>query len=407
MYRIISEASLENRNARLFAVISFVVECCSRFPTTGGQSFQKLHKEVLQDSEWYGPEAADHAVSPAAAAAAPAAAATREDVRLITSFTKYLTKHKVELSVLFCSEAVLSADSRAVCDPQAAHQLEGAVAAAQQELVRERVASVSEHQLLGLVASPLVDALLAAMPEWTHGSVWELAGWEPAEGVQATAEDVALLHCFGTLVYASRLDVAVFLRQLCGADPFSWTMAQVAQGVVPEPEPWLLERFFMSKHTVGEPLPLWFAKWGVREEIIQWLQGEQAARFVQNLLETRGLGGAASMTAVTSVPSAATVNDLSAALDLLEGSVGSLMASALLRQGLAATPEATPATGNAAGTDQEGLMAALVAVAVQLPYGGGAAGDVTVTAGLCNRRYVAQLFQRTYILTCMSHKEWN
>lgn len=43
-----------------------------------------------------------------------------------------------------------------------------------------------------------------------------------------------MLHCFGVLVYASRLDVAEFLQQLCGADPFSWTMAQVTDRRVNE-----------------------------------------------------------------------------------------------------------------------------------------------------------------------------
>ncbi|GIL96419.1 hypothetical protein Vretimale_2272 [Volvox reticuliferus] len=268
------------------------------------QSFLKLHQEVLQDSEWYGPEAPDHTVSPAAAAAAPAAVATRGDVRLIADFTKFLRKHKLDLSALFCNEAILSADSRVVCDPLAGHHTEllsefltsggmrvgeelphwfvngnlrGAIkcwmatrpaaaaftdaaangngAAAAGAVLddghyarhRDLVASVSEHVPLGPAASLLVDHMLAAMPKWIHGSVQQLSGWEPAEGVQATAEDVTMLHCFGAIVYASRLDVAVFLQQLCGADPFSWAMVQVSQGVISEPEPWLLERFFMSR----------------------------------------------------------------------------------------------------------------------------------------------------------------
>ncbi|GLI69370.1 hypothetical protein VaNZ11_013963 [Volvox africanus] len=444
------------------------------------QSFLNLHKEVLQDSEWYGPEAPDHTVSPAAAAASPGAVATREDVRLIADFTKFLKKQKQDLSALFCNEAILSGDSRLVCDPRAGHHTEllsefltsggmrvgeelphwfvngnlrGAIkcwmatrpaAAAltradtaldnghRLALHRDLVASVSEHVPLGPAASLLVDHMFAAMPEWSHGSMQHLAGWELAEGVQATAEDVAMLHCFGALVYASRLDVAVFLQQLCGADPFSWAMAQVSQGVISEPEPWLLERFFMSKHSVGEALPLWFARWGVREEIAKWMQQQQATKLVQELLEARGIntGAPAGLTVeaeatltMMNVAAAGGRDGRAVAMDQLEASTAGLMASVLARHG--ASPSALPAgsiscsrdvrvydkadpsgtpyaidllatCSGSTGTDQGGVLAVLVAVAVQLPYGGGAVGDVAVTLRQAKERldWLALLLQR-------------
>ncbi|GIL48412.1 hypothetical protein Vafri_4565 [Volvox africanus] len=459
------------------------------------KSFLKLHQEVLQDSEWYGPEAPGHTVSPAAAAAAPGAVATRGDVRLMADFSKFLKKQKLDLSALFCNEAILSGDSRLVCDPRAGHHTEllsefltsggmrvgeelphwfvngnlrgaikcwmatrpaaaaltnaaasgnGAAAAGAaldngHHLARHRdlVASVSEHVPLGPAASLLVDHMLAAMPEWTHGSVQQLAGWEPAEGVQATAEDVAMLHCFGAIVYASRLDVAVFLQQLCGADPFAWAMAQISQGVISEPEPWLLERFFMSRHSVGEALPLWFAKWGVREEIAKWTQQQQANRLVQELLEARGVntGAAAGLTVGAeatltrmNVAAAGGLDGRAVALDLLEASTAGLMASVLARHGASpsamaagsiscsrdvrvydkADPSGTPyaidllaTCSGSTGTGQGGVLAVLVAVAVQLPYGGGAVGDVAVTLRQAKERldWLAFLLQREGGLT--------
>lgn len=42
-------------------------------------------------------------------------------------------------------------------------------------------------------------------------------------------QDVSLLATFGCLVYGARLDVAAFLAQAGGADPFEWAMAQVGQ----------------------------------------------------------------------------------------------------------------------------------------------------------------------------------
>ncbi|GLC45601.1 hypothetical protein PLESTM_001755200 [Pleodorina starrii] len=460
----------------------------NRLTSGSSESFVKRHQEVQQDSEWYGPEQPDHPVSPAAVAAAPATAATRGDVRLMTSFTKFLKSNKLDLSALFCSEAVLSADSQLVCDPRAGHHTEllseflvsgalrvgvppscpppsthltsphpphqsssqllseflvsgalrvgeelphwfvngnmrgaikcwmatrpaaavlaevaagngGAVLADAHPLAqrrRELAAAVSEHAPAAVAgAAALVDNLLAAMPVWSPGGpVAEMAGWEPAAGVTATAEDVALLHCFGALVYGSRLDVAVFLQQLCGADPFSWAMAQVAQGVISEPEPWLLERFFMSRHTVGEALPLWFAKWGVREEIGKWLRDPKAAELVQKLLEARGVAAdgavpeeaAAAAAGGSAGAAAASTTDPRDDLANLEASAAGLLCSALLRHGVMLSRSLVDASlscrrdvrlyDSADAPHSVDLLAtcsppeaALVAVAVQVPCG--------------------------------------
>ncbi|KXZ48037.1 hypothetical protein GPECTOR_31g401 [Gonium pectorale] len=318
-------------------------------------NFRKKHQEVANDPEWYGPEESGHA--PPAAIAAPTATVTnRSDVRLITSFTKYMASHKLDLSVLFCSEPLLSADSAPMCDLEAGHHSEllgeyltsgglrvgeelphwfvhgnirGAIktwmatrpaadavaaagaAAADDAAAAHAAALVAAGGLVAAAptaaaAAALVDGLLASMPIWRPAAVAELGGWEP--GRAATAEDgamakivilnsvfilpqhtilshsppsqdVALLHVFGSLAYGARLDCGEFLQSLCGTDPFTW----VAGGAITEPQPWLLESFFMSRHVEGEALPLWFATWGVREEMLKWLRGPQAAELVDRI----------------------------------------------------------------------------------------------------------------------------
>lgn len=34
---------------------------------------------------------------------------------------------------------------------------------------------------------------------------------------------------------------------------------------------------FIAQHVVGEPLPLWYATWGVKQEIEKWLAGQQVS----------------------------------------------------------------------------------------------------------------------------------
>ncbi|KAG2485500.1 hypothetical protein HYH03_015773 [Edaphochlamys debaryana] len=264
----------------------------------------------------------------------------------MSSFTHVLKAQKLDLSVLFCAEPLLSADAAPMCDLSANHHqellseyltsgslrvgeelphwfvngnLRGAIkcwlasrpaakALAEAGGPSSPTCTAAVEALAGLLAgrcrlgaavagrgagahhsgASLVDALLGSMPAWAPGKAGEISGWEPS-GVAATEEDVSSLALFGCLVYSARLDVGEFLAQLCGADPFSWAVAQISQGSIAEPDPWLLERYFMSRHSVGEALPMWYAKWGVREEVGSWLAGPQAADLVRSLLEARGV----------------------------------------------------------------------------------------------------------------------
>ncbi|PNW71143.1 hypothetical protein CHLRE_16g695850v5 [Chlamydomonas reinhardtii] len=308
------------------------------------QTFQSRHTEVLQDPEWWGAEAPDHDVAPAVTAVPPTNTTTRADLRLILTFTNYLKAHKLDFSALFCAEPLLSADAAPICDVTAGHHAEllseyltsgqlrvgenlphwflngnvrgaiktwmatrpAAVAlceatraggpdtalAASSAAQAELAACVARHPQLGaqLAAGGLVDGLLAAMPVWAPRGADEISGWEAAPGGGATEQDVVTLHVFGSLAYAARLDTAPFLHQLCAADPFAWAESQMAQGCISEPDAWLLERYFLSRHVVGEPLPLWYATWGVKQEIEKWLAGQQAATLVHRLLRARRSG---------------------------------------------------------------------------------------------------------------------
>ncbi|KAG2437657.1 hypothetical protein HYH02_011038 [Chlamydomonas schloesseri] len=342
-----------------------------------GQSFQSRHAEVTRDPEWWGPEAPDHEVAPAVSAVATANTTTRADLRLIFKFTNYLKAHKLDFSALFCAEPLLSADAAPICDVTGGHHAEllseyltsdqlrvgeelphwfvngnvrGAIktwmatrpaavalceaaragnpdtalaasAAAQAELA----ACVAHHPQLGmqLAGGGLVDGLLAAMPVWSPRGADEISGWEAAPGGGATEHDVVTLHVFGSLVYAARLDTAPFLQQLCAADPFAWAESQVAQGSIPEPDAWLLERYFMSRHVVGEPLPLWFATWGVKQEIERWLAGKQAAALVHRLLKARRSGGSSPAASAASTASASIAGSISSLDTLAGGEAGS------------------------------------------------------------------------------------
>ncbi|KAG2422280.1 hypothetical protein HXX76_016157 [Chlamydomonas incerta] len=394
------------------------------------QNFQSRHTEVLQDPEWWGAEAPDHDVAPAVTTVPAANTTTRADLRLIFTFTNYLKAHKLDFSALFCAEPLLSADAAPICDVTAGHHAEllseyltsgqlrvgeelphwfvngnvrGAIktwmatrpaavalceasragspetalaasAAAQAELA----ACVARHPQLGaqLAAGGLVDGLLAAMPVWAPRGADEISGWEAAPGGGATAQDVVTLHVFGSLAYAARLDTAPFLQQLCAADPFTWAESQLAQGVISEPDAWLLERYFMSRHVEGEPLPLWYATWGVKQEIEKWLAGKQAATLVHRLLKARRSGGSSPSGSSTASSSSASIAGSISSLDAAAG--GEAGAGAASREAAVAEALLRLAAGAGAVLALAPSEAKAVTchshVALSEPRGAGAAG---------------------------------
>ncbi|MEW5304409.1 MAG: hypothetical protein WDW36_007020 [Sanguina aurantia] len=119
-------------------------------------------------------------------------------------------------------------------------------------------------------------------------SVWDpqlsahLSGWDL--DAEATEQDVQVIAEFGELLRSSHLDTLTQLQEAFGVDPFSWADAQIASGVIPEPEPYMLERFFLSKHQPSNPLPLWYARWGVKDRLPAWIQQQHEQQQAQQQL---------------------------------------------------------------------------------------------------------------------------
>lgn len=337
--------------------------------STNLKSFSELHPDLVADGLWF------------AGSPAQGNKATRSDVRLLKEFTTYLKSHKLELQSFFCADPLLSGASAAMCDPSAGRQLE-----LLSEYLTLRSIRVGEQLPNWFVAGSLRGSLkawmamarsgqhdscgiadggcdgLGAMPSWDNSIAAHIGGWESAPA-GASQEDVALLSRFGDAVYCGRLDVGELLWQQWQVQPFQWAEAQVAQGSIEEPEPWLLEKFFMSKHHEGEELPLWFATWGVREHLAQWLDGPEAAQLRMVRQQTAATGSFASAASLSPTGTSSEEDmpgagaGLSAGeavtngLDLLEAAAVALLgpaAACTCARNIALLPDAAPAAPAAA-----------------------------------------------------------